>query len=94
MELTLIPQAQGQGTKIVMVAATPGRFLVTKPGHMVLTPDAQTFICRGTVTTNAAADVDQILLANNQVRVGPFAVGEYLCYFSTPGGNMWLMQEG
>ena len=90
-EVTLNPPPQGLGGTLVLAAATVGRIEITavRIGYLVITPDATTYMCRGTVGTNPVAGTDQILLANNSYRVGPMVLGEYLCFISTPGGNVF-----
>jgi len=94
-EVTLNPPAQGVSGTLVLAAATVGRIEITaaRVGFMVITPDALTFMCRGAVATNPVAGSDQVLLANNSYRVGPFVLGEYLCFISTPGGNVYYTPQ-
>lgn len=91
-EVTLNPPEQGKGGTLVLVAATVGRlgpFTAAQEGYYTITPDALTFCCRGGAATNPVAGTDQVLLANNSYRVGPFKAGQYLCFISTPGGNVY-----
>lgn len=90
-EITLNPPAQGAGATLVLTAATTNRIgpiSAANAGYITLTLDAKTYMCRGGAATVPVVGVDQALLASNQYRVGPMVTGEYLCFISTPGGNV------
>jgi hypothetical protein len=88
-EISINPPAQGAGGKVTLAAATVGRLQVTQDGFYTLSFSAVTFLCRGTVTTTPVVDVDHYMAAGQQYRVGPLKSGEYLCFISTPGGDVW-----
>lgn len=92
-EINLNPPPQGSGATIILAAATVSRLqvlanMVAVSPYLLVSCDAAVAMCRGDVATNPVAGVDQLLLANTQYRVGPLVPGEYLCFISTPGGNL------
>lgn len=93
-EISLNPPAQGVGGKLVLAAATLNRLEITQHGYYTITVDSVTFMCRGTVATVPEVDEDQYLVAGQQYRVGPVVDGEYLCFISTIGGNVWYTPGG
>jgi hypothetical protein len=92
-EATVNPQAQGAGAKIIVGAAGVNRYLCAADGYYCVTPDAVMHACRGTVATVPVVDTEYYMIANNTQRMGPMLAGQYLCFFSTPGGNVWITPQ-
>lgn len=96
-EVTLTPNYGNTSQKVVLVAATPNASTaLTADAYVMVTVDSLTFMRTGAsgTTPTAAVDVDQVLLANTQSRVGPVLNGCKLAFISTAGGTVYITPQG
>lgn len=95
-EMSLTLTEKGASSVVTVAAASVNSYGPHAADcYVVLATTAQMTMCRGNqaAATPTATD-SQLLVSGQQYRVGPCKRGDYISFFSTAGGDVYITPQG